>query len=309
MELPYRALSPYLQSRFGARVHRVALDAGSDCPNRDGTKGRGGCVYCDVDGSGTGFLRTGMQITEQLRRGIERIQRQDPKTKAIAYFQSYSNTYVSAERLGEILRCVDPFEKEIAALSVATRPDTFPEEAARILAEQKKRFPVWVEFGLESADDETLKKINRLHTLREFEESVERARRHELEIVAHVILGLPGEGPEHFSKTAAAIRRARPQGVKIHQLMVLKKTILARWHEQGLAPTFDWSEYLRHLCDFLEQIPEDTVIHRILADARPGELIAPHWSLSKNEFRQKLIDEFARRGTHQGSRCIATETV
>lgn len=301
MDLPYRALGPYLKERFGVRVHRVALDAGSDCPNRDGTKGRGGCVYCDVDGSGTGFFRSGVQITEQLRRGIERIHRKDPRTKAIAYFQSYSNTYVAPERLREMLRCVGPFEKEIAALSVATRPDTFPDWAGETLASYKPRFPVWVELGLETADDETLRQINRLHTLADFEEAVARARRFGLEVVAHVILGLPGEGSEHFARTARAIGEARPEGLKVHHLMVLKKTILASRHARGEVRTFTPEEYLHHLCDFLERIPAETVVHRVLADARPGELVAPIFPLSKSEFRERLCRELQRRGSRQGS--------
>lgn len=302
MNLPYRALSPYLRERFGTRVHRVALDAGSDCPNRDGSKGRGGCVYCDVDGSGTGYLRTGIQITQQLQQGIARIRREHPETKAIAYFQSYSNTYVSAPRLREILRCVEPFEKDIAALSIATRPDNFSEESARILAEYQSRFPVWVELGLETADDETLQRINRLHTWKEFEAAAALVRKYGLEFITHVILGLPGETPEHFLRTAQAVSQARPDGIKIHHLMVLRKTILAHWHAEGKAPVFTWEQYLQHLCDFLERIPRETVIHRLQADARPGELIAPIWNISKNAFQQKVCAEFLERKTRQGSR-------
>lgn len=288
MSLPYRALAPYLRERFGVRVHRIALDAGSDCPNRDGSKGRGGCFYCDVDGSGTGFLRSGVQIAEQMQRGLERIRREDPSTKAIAYFQSYSNTYGSPQRLQEVLRAIEPFEKDIAALSVATRPDTFPEEAAAILASYKTRFPVWVELGLETADDATLQTINRLHTLAEFEQAAARVHAHGLELVVHVILGLPGEKREHFRRTALAVTRSKAQGVKIHQLMVLQRTVFAKWHAEGKLPTMDWPEYLGHLADFLRAIPPQTVIHRIQGDAKPGELIAPIWPISKNQLREEL---------------------
>lgn len=304
MNLPYRALSIDLQERFGQRLHRIALDAGSDCPNRDGSKGRGGCVYCDVDGSGNGFLRSGFQIAEQVRRGLAWLRRQHPGTRPIAYLQSYSNTYGSLSRLEEILESLKPFEKEISVLSIATRPDTFPESAAQLLASYKKHFPVWVEFGLETADDQTLQKINRLHTLAEYHESVSLARRYELEVVAHVILGFPGEDAGHFERTAQAVVDSQVDGVKVHQLMVLRKTVLARWHEEGKVAAFDELQYVRHLCDFLERMPTKMAIHRIMADANPGELIAPIWKLSKNQFRDLLCQEFARRSSKQGTKAL-----
>lgn len=295
MSLPYRALAPYLIERFGRRVHRVTLDAGSNCPNRDGTKGRGGCFYCDVDGSGSGFLRSGIEIAAQMRRGLAWFRRQYPQAKAIAYFQSYSNTYGSMDRLREVLRAIEPYEQDIAALSVATRPDTFSEEAAAILASYRSRFPVWVELGLETAEDETLRAINRLHTLAEFEEAGARVHRHGLELIVHAILGLPGEGPEHFRATAAAIARAKAQGVKIHQLMVLQKTVFAKWHAEGKLKTMDWPEYLGHVADFIQALPHEIVVHRVQGDARPGELIAPIWEISKNQFRDRLAQELLRR--------------
>jgi len=168
----FRTLRPWLLATFGRPVHRLALDAGSSCPNRDGTRGRGGCAYCDVEGSGTGALKSGLDLGAQLEAGLARLaRREDGKGGVIAYFQSYSNTYVSPERLDEVLavveaRALDP----LVAVSVATRPDTLPDWALARLVRLAERLPVWVELGLETANDGVLAAINRLHTVAEFEE-------------------------------------------------------------------------------------------------------------------------------------------
>src|SRR5690606_18946536 len=151
-------------------MHRVALDAGSTCPNRDGTKGRGGCVYCDVEGSGTGALRSGVELAGQLERGLARIARRGTGVGAIAYLQSYSNTYVEPRRLDEVLSVIEPhLARGVDCVAVATRPDTLPDWALERLARLARRVPVWVELGLESADDSVLERIHRCHTLADFE--------------------------------------------------------------------------------------------------------------------------------------------
>src|SRR5690606_20239089 len=170
-------------------MHRVALDAGSTCPNRDGTKGRGGCVYCDVEGSGTGALRSGLEMEAQLESGLARIARRGPDAGVIAYLQSYSNTYVEPARLDEVLEVIEPHLGErIACFSIATRPDTLPDWALERLVRVAQRVPVWVELGLESADDAVLERIQRCHTLADFEQCAARVREAGLEVVAHAIL-------------------------------------------------------------------------------------------------------------------------
>ena len=169
--LPYRTLAPWLEARFRGPVHRVALDAGSSCPNRDGTKGFGGCTYCDVEGSGTGALKSGLELARQLETGLARVARRGPGVRAIAYFQSYSNTYVSSERLDEVLAVLEPWleraDAPLAAVSLATRPDTLPDEALRRLERLAQRVEVWVELGLETASDAVQQRIRRFHTLAE----------------------------------------------------------------------------------------------------------------------------------------------
>jgi radical SAM protein (TIGR01212 family) len=306
-QLPFRTLGPWLNAAFGRPVHRIALDAGSTCPNRDGTKGFGGCTYCDVEGSGTGALQSGQSLAEQLAAGLARIARRGPDVGALAYFQSYSNTYVDGERFAEVLGVVerrlgtDDGSPPIVAISVATRPDCLPESALDALELLAQRVPVWVELGLETASDEVLLAINRLHTLEEFYDAVRRAKALGLGTVGHAILGLPGDGREGARRTAEALAASAVDGVKVHHLMVLARTQLAHQWRQGLVETLDVSTYVTWLADFVERLHPEQVLHRITGDARDDALLAPRWSVHKNEVRALLAAELERRGTHQGA--------
>ncbi|MCK6448895.1 MAG: TIGR01212 family radical SAM protein [Planctomycetes bacterium] len=298
----FRTLQPWLVETFGHEVHRVALDAGSNCPNRDGTKGRGGCVYCDVEGSGTGAFKRGEELALQLADGLARIARRGVGVKAIAYFQSYSNTYVPLERLDEVLRVTLPhLGKEIVALSIATRPDTLSDDALARLAEWNVRVPVWLELGLEVADDRLLTEINRLHTVAEFEDAVRRARAHGLLTVGHAILGLPGDGRDGARRTAAVLARSRVDGVKVHHLMVLRRTILEHWWREGRVEPLTVETYVDWLADFVERLTAAQVLHRITADAPDEQLLAPKWNVHKNTVRERLERELERRGSRQGA--------
>lgn len=302
--LRFRTLRPWLLETFGRPVHRLALDAGSSCPNRDGTRGRGGCSYCDVEGSGTGALKSGVDLAQQLEDGLRRLaRREDGTAGVVAYFQSYSNTYVSPERLDEVLAIVEGRAGEpLVAVSVATRPDTLPDWALERLARLHRRLPVWVELGLEAANDRVLLEANRLHTVAEFEQAAARVRAAGLLCVGHAILGLPGDGREGARRTAETLARCGVEGVKVHQLMVLRRTQLAAaWHA-GTLEVLDEASYVAWLADFVERLAPAQVLHRLTGDAAPEELIAPRWSLDKNDVRAALDGELARRGTRQGSR-------
>jgi hypothetical protein len=299
--LPYRALAPWLRERFGRSVRRVALDQGSTCPNRDGTKGFGGCFYCDVEGSGTGAQKSGLALSQQLERGLARLRQSDPDLAAVAYLQSYSNTYVSRERLAESLAAIEPhLGREVVALSVATRPDTLPESALDQLERLRDRAEIWVELGLESADESVLTAINRLHTVAEFRDAAARVRARGFTLVGHAILGLPGDGRAGAQRSAELLRETRCDGVKVHQLMVLEKTVFAKWWREGRLRTLEEREYVEWLADFLERLSPDQVVHRICGDAPASELLAPRWGASKNALRALLQREFERRGTRQG---------
>ena len=299
----YRTLRPWLLATFGREVRRVALDAGSTCPNRDGTKGLGGCTYCDVEGSGTGAMRSGRELAEQLAQGIARARHKGRPVDVIAYFQSYSNTYFAVERLREVLSVVEPWiGTRVVAVSVATRPDTFPPAAVEVLAELDRRVPVWVEFGLEAADDRVLAGVRRMHTVAEFHDAVERAHAAGLHVIGHAILGLPGDGREGAARTAREFARARVGGVKVHNLMVLRKTQLAVDWRRGAVAVLDAATYVEWLADFVEELDPEQVLHRITGDAPLEERLAPLWDLEKNSIHALLAAELARRGTRQGAR-------
>ena len=298
----FRSLRPWLLATFGRPLHRVALDAGSDCPNRDGTKGRGGCVYCDVEGSGTGALRRGEELALQLEQGLARVARRDAGAGAIAYLQSYSNTYVDAARLDVVLASLEPFlDGRVAAVSVATRPDTLGEPALERLARLAERVPVWLELGLECADDARLVEINRLHSVADYMDAAARAAAHGLSVVGHAILGLPGDGRAGARRTAEVLAASAAVGVKVHHLMVLRRTALAHWWREGRVEPLSPETYVDWLADFVERLRPDQVLHRITGDAHDDELLAPRWQVHKNAVREGLEAELARRGSRQGS--------
>lgn len=306
----FRTLRPWLLEQFGRDVRRVSLDAGSTCPNRDGTKGFGGCTYCDVEGSGTGAMKSGKELATQLANGIARARHQGTKIDVIAYFQSYSNTYVELSRLKEVLSVVEPWLDQpegsrVVAVSIATRPDTFPPAAVELLAELNRRVPVWVEFGLESADDGVLERIRRFHTLADFHDAVERAHAAGLHTIGHAILGLPGDGREGAARTARELARVRVGGVKVHNLMILRRTQLEKAWLRGEVEVLDARTYVAWLADFVERLDPGQVLHRIAADATAGELLAPKWELATNTIHLELERELERRGTRQGA--IAAE--
>lgn len=303
--LPYRTLAPWLEARFARPVQRIALDAGSTCPNRDGTKGFGGCTYCDVEGSGTGALKSGQELEAQLEEGLARLARRAEPAAAIAYFQSYSNTYVSPERLDAVLGVVearlDDPRAQIVAVSLATRPDTLPAWALERLVELNRRVEVWVELGLESASDAVLLAIQRLHSLQEFMDAAARVKAAGLLGVGHAILGLPGDGREGARATAQALARAPLSGIKVHQLMVLEKTQMAKQYKLGQLPLIDELTYIEWLADFVERLHPEQVLHRITGDAPRSSLIAPFPNLDKNRARELLGQTLRRRGSQQGS--------
>jgi len=303
VDLPFRTLKPWLLERFGRPMHRVALDAGSSCPNRDGARGLGGCAYCDVEGSGTGAMKSGLDLAGQMERGIARVARRDPDFGVIAYLQSYSNTYVEPARLDEVLGAIEPHlapAGPVRCVSVATRPDTLPAWALERLARLAERVEVWVELGLEAASDDVLLDVNRLHTVDEFRAAVAAARGAGLLVVGHAILGLPGDGRDGARRTAEVLRETGCEGVKVHNVLVLKKTQLAHRFREGTFAPLELDEYVAWLADFVERLGPEQVLHRLTADSNAEDRLAPFWGVHKNEVRGLLAAELTRRGTRQG---------
>jgi len=296
----YTAFSDELHRVFGCRVQRISVDAGFTCPNRDGTAGSGGCIFCGGKGSGSFGIRPELSITHQLLHGKEFLARRYGAAKFLAYFQAYSNTYAPVEELrlfyDEALAVSD-----VAGLIVGTRPDCLPPDVLDLLAGYARSTYFWLELGLQSPLDRTLTLLNRGHDFAAFSDAVARSRERGIRVCAHVILGLPGESREEMLATAEILNGLGVAGVKIHQLHVMKGTALEEMHRRGEVRCLDRDAYVGLVCDFLERLDPRIVIHRLVGDAPADHLVAPRWSLRKGDVLGAVDAELERRGARQGS--------
>jgi radical SAM protein (TIGR01212 family) len=301
MKKPYNDLNGFLRGHFGCRVHKIAVDAGLTCPNRDGSAGSGGCIFCNSRGSGTGAHAAGLSVTAQLEKGKAAVSKRFKAKKFIAYFQSFSNTYAPLPHLNalytEALSVPD-----VVGLSIGTRPDCVDEAVLGLLGNLAGKAMVWMEYGLQSAHDETLRRIGRGHDVRCFEKAVALTRGRGIRICAHVILGLPGETRSHMMATADRLARMGIDGVKLHLLYVVRGTGLEREFRSGNYRCLEQEEYVALVCDFIERLPPEMVVQRLTGDPHPNELVAPAWSLRKRETLERIADLFRERGTSQGVR-------
>ncbi|MBT0651885.1 TIGR01212 family radical SAM protein [Geomobilimonas luticola] len=299
----YNAFSVELKRIFGCRVHRISVDAGFTCPNRDGTVGTGGCIYCGGDGSGSFGIPRGLSITEQLEDGKEVMVRKYKAGKFIAYFQPYSNTYATVERLralyDEALAVTD-----VAGLIVGTRPDCLPPPVLDLLADYHRRTYFWLELGLQSLHDRSLAFVNRGHDAATSVAAIRAARSRGLRICAHVILGLPGESREETMATAGMLNELGVEGVKLHLLHVMAGTELAQLYGEGKVRLLERDDYVGLVCDFLERLDRRIFIHRLTGDGGRDHLVAPLWSLAKFEVLNAIDAELERRGTRQGGKSL-----
>ncbi len=291
----YRTLGPYLRARFGGPVRKVSIDAGFTCPNRDGTVGTGGCIYCNT--AGFNPARRDLGVREQIAAGIAAYRR--PPDKVIAYFQSFSNTHGPPDRLAalydEALDCPG-----VVGLAIGTRPDCLPEPVLKLLARIGRQHPLWLELGLQTASDLTLQAINRGHSVTDFTTAVERCRRADIEVVAHLILGLPGEGPEEMLDSARLLARLGVAGVKLHMLHVVRHTTLEQHYYKGSVALMGPRQYTEQVCDLLELLPPEMVIHRLQANCPPDLLVAPVWMNRKSVILNAVQLTLDARGSRQG---------
>jgi len=294
----YRDLNTALRQHFGCRVQKITLDAGMTCPNRDGTLGVGGCIYCSVRGSGTG-LSQHYSIREQLERGKSRLARRYKAKKFIAYFQSFSNTYGLPQDLQTLYQEALAVE-DVVGLAIGTRPDCVPDCVLDMLSDLNQRTYLWMEYGLQSIHDRTLELINRGHKVAAFIDAVERSRQRNLQICVHVILGLPDEDKRDMLDTARALGKLDIQGVKIHLLYVIAGTALAELYLRGGYRCLSREEYVDIVCEFLSLLPPQVVIHRLTGDPHPEELLAPEWAREKQKNLQAIRDTLKRRDIWQG---------
>ena len=301
MKRPYYDLNAYLRNIFGCRVQKISLDAGLTCPNRDGRISTGGCIYCNSRGSGTGASRLGLSITEQIMRGKEFLKRRYKAQKFIAYFQSFSNTYGPYEGLKGLYEEALAFD-DIVGLSIGTRPDCVDESVLTLIESYARDYLVWIEYGLQSINDRVLALLNRGHDVACFRRAVDKTKGRGIKICAHVILGLPFEGRHDMLATAEAVAAMGIDGIKIHLLYVVKGTRMEELYLEGKYRCLEQEEYVNLVCDFLELLPPDMVIQRLTGDPHPHELVAPEWSLRKNETLSRIKEIFTERDSWQGKR-------
>ena len=288
-----------MRERFGRKMYRLSLDCGFTCPNRDGTAGVGGCIFCSAGGAGN-FAGRGDSLDEKLFAAKEKIRTKTGENCGyIAYFQSFTNTYAPLSALRELFsRAIS--RPDVAALSIATRPDCLPPETVDLLAELNEKKPVWVELGLQTANDGTARRINRCYPTAVYDEAVRALHESGIEVVTHIMLGLPGETREDMKNTVLHAGSLGAQGVKLHLTHVLKNTVLAQMYQRGEFNVLSLEEYADLLCDLIGYLPRETVVHRYTGDGDKKELLAPLWSGDKKRVLNYLHAEFVRRDVEQG---------
>lgn len=302
-ERPYHTLSYSLKEQFGTRVYKLSLDGGMTCPNRDGTLGTGGCIFCSEGGSGdfAESRRGHRDIEEQIEAARKRIEKKAPDGPYIAYFQSFTNTYAPPGYLSDLFsRTLD--HPRIAALSIGTRPDCLEDEKIRLLAELNRRKPVWVELGLQTIHPETASLIRRGYPLSCFADAVCRLKAAGLTVIVHLILGLPGEDQEKMLASVDYAAHFSPalDGIKLQLLHILRGTDLAAMYEKNPFPLFSMEEYADLIVTCIERLPPSMTVHRITGDGPRSLLIAPEWSLHKRLVLNTIDRRFRERKTFQG---------
>lgn len=295
----YHTWNYYLRQHFGEKIFKVALDGGFTCPNRDGSIAIGGCTFCSARGSGdfAGSRRDDLAV--QFQKIRDKQHEKWPNAKYIGYFQAYSNTYAPLEELREAYEVILE-QPGVVGLSIATRPDCLPPDVVEYLAELNERTFLWVELGLQTVHESTSELINRAHDLQCYHEGVAKLRKHNIRVCSHIIYGLPGETDEMMLDTARAVAQMDVQGVKIHSLHLLKKTPMVKQWEAGLLKFLEPEQYVNLVCDTLELLPPEMIIHRVTGDGPRELMIGPMWSLKKWEVLNAIDAEMERRQSFQG---------
>ena len=302
-EKRYNLYSNRLKEQFGSRVHKISVDAGFGCPNREGGRGGDGCIYCDPSGSGSVGIDERLSIADQIEAGKEVMQRKYKAQRFIAYFQPYSNTYAPVSTLQRLYDEALSVE-DVVGLAIGTRPDCLSDATLDLLAGYAKRTDLWLEIGLQSSHDLTLQRLRRGHDYACFLDALERARQRQLRICAHLIIGLPGEGCSELLATTREMARLKIDGVKLHLLHILSGTELGDAYLRGEIPVLDQESYITLACDVIEGLHPETVIQRLTGDGPRDRLLAPLWSLNKWEVLNAIDAELERRGTRQGDHCV-----
>lgn len=295
---PYYSLDCYCKETFGEKIYKIALDGGFTCPNRDGTIGYGGCIFCSRGGSG----EFAADIHEDIQKGLSLFGDKKTGDKFIAYFQAYTGTYDKPERLYSLYSAALSHEK-IIGISVATRPDCLGEEVLEVFKKLQREFPhklIWIELGLQTIHPDTAAYIRRGYELPVFETAVKQLKALNIPVIVHTILGLPGEDEKRILETIDYVNQIKPFGIKLQLLHILKDTDLAADYEKGLVPVYTKDEYLRILLSCITRLNPNIVIHRITGDGSKDLLIAPTWSLNKRDVLNSFHKLCRETGSFQG---------
>lgn len=295
----YNSFNRVLKETFHSRVHKVSLRMDFTCPNRDGRVAVGGCIYCNNAGHTPPGYRPGMSVREQMEQGTEAVRRRHKAETFIAYFQSYTNTYGPLSKLEGLYREALDFPG-VVGLSIATRPDCVPDGVLDLIADIARDTYVWLELGLESMHDKTLQWVNRGHGLGEFVDAVERGKARGLRLCVHLILGFPCETRQEILQTPMLLNQLGIDGVKLHNLHVIRNTALERIYHSGAFSLLSRTGYVSLLVDFLELLGPGVVIHRLTGETYRGLTVAPEWSVNKIAVLNAIRAELERRDTWQG---------
>lgn len=297
----YYDLKSFFINTFGCKVYKIQIDAGFTCPNRDGKIATGGCIYCNDKGSSLREQGPLPSVADQISNGKTLYRRMRDAKKFLAYFQTFTNTYGPMEHL-KSLYDEALAQDDIVGISVGTRPDCTPDEVLDLFEEYAQSQHVWLEYGLQSIHDKTLKTINRGHDAETYCDAVRRATGRNINICTHIIVGLPGETREDIMKTAEAVASLPVNGIKIHLLLALKGTRLGDMYEEGKIRMLTKEEYVATVCDILEILPPDMVIQRLTADGYRDIYLAPDWGRNKLDVLNSIDRELKKRDSWQGKR-------
>lgn len=289
-EHPFQTFNKYLKARFGQRVQRIPIHAGMTCPNRDGTKGEGGCIYCD-NRSFNMNLDNSESIPGQIRIGIQKARRRYKAALFLAYFQTYSNTYAPVSKLRKMYYSALE-HPDVVGLMVGTRPDCLTDDALELLVEIAADKLVWVELGVQSVHDSTLKLINRGHTFEDSKRTIKRIHDAGLPVAVHIILGLPDETEKQMIETADTLSKLNVEGIKLHHLHAVKDTVLLRMYEDGRWIPFTEDQYIQLAVKVLKRFSPEVVVMRLVGECPKHLLVAPRWSLSKIEIHNRIISTY-----------------
>ena len=295
----YHTLDYYYKSIFKQKIFKVSLDAGFSCPNIDGTVGYAGCIYCSKTGSGEFAGNKNESIDVQFEKIKEMMLKKWPNAKYIGYFQAHTNTYAPVEKLKELHNQILK-KDDVIGISIATRPDAITEECLEYLKELNKKTYLTIELGLQTSNVNTAKLINRCHTLECFEKMVEKLRKNNINVVVHIINGLPYETKIDMLNTVKYLNKLDIQGIKIHMLSILKDTAIEKMYKNQKFPLLSKEEYIDIVIEQLELLRPEIVIHRITGDPKLDDLIEPNWLTKKFCVLNDIDKEMVKRNTYQG---------